>query len=125
MLNKVNRVGISMIVLIITIVIMIIIASTVILSIKDKNMVNVADETVIKADFQAMLDSYDVVYNDLLYDYGGDESLIKDSDFNNKKIISIKYEDKMEVNMNGLVYTGSNEKEIAIAKQMGITVKDK
>ena len=125
MLNKVNRVGISMIVLIITIVIMIIIASTVILSIKDKNMVNVADETVIKADFQAMRDSYDVVYNDLLYDYGGDESLIKDSDFNNKKIISIKYEDRMEVNMNGLVYTGSNEKEIAIAKQMGITVKDK
>lgn len=121
-LNYVNR-GISLIVLIITIAVMLIISSVIILSVADNDIVKTTNETAIKSDFQTMIDNYNVIKNDLLFDNAGDESALTDAHFEGKGIVFDKYKSRVKVTKDGIIYIGTDEKEIAIAKELGIKVE--
>lgn len=114
--------GISMVVLIVIIIIMIILAGAVVMSLDDEDVIDKANVTVIKSDIQTMLDNYQAVYDDVLYRYAGDASLITDADFQNKGIIKDKYSSDFTVSKNGLTYIGTDEDVAAIATQMNVNV---
>ena len=114
--------GVSMIILVVTIIAIAIIAGTIVLSTAQggANVVNMANQTSLKNDIKVMITNYETVYNDLEYKYAGDLSLIKDEEFQNKDIIPGKYSKKFEVNRNGIKYIGSDNNEKQIAKEMGV-----
>ena len=65
---KNGKKGISLLVLIITIIVMIILASAVILSITGNNPISKANETKVKTDLTALKDEYNNFYSSALFD---------------------------------------------------------
>jgi len=121
-----KNIGISLIVLVITMVVMIILSSAIILNLNGNgtSVVNKANEAVFKSDVQSMLDNYISIYDDLVYDYQGDLSLITDLDFIDKDIIPDKYENIFKVTKDGIVYLGDDEEEKTILESMGVIISN-
>jgi uncharacterized protein YpmB len=115
--------GVSLIILIITIIIMLIIAGSIILNTSSSKTIQSAKNAALKSDFQTMLDNYNSVRDDLIYNNGGDESALEDSDFEGKNIINSKYSSIFKVTKDGLVYIGNDSDEIKVAKELGISVE--
>lgn len=115
--------GVSLIVLIITIVLLLLLSGAIINMFNNKNLTEAARLSTIESDIQYMIDEYEVKYNELLLKYNGDESKIF---VNHSKelqtIIPEKYKDKYVVTINGIRYVGNDEKEKQIAKKMGIEI---
>lgn len=118
--NYTFKKGISLVVLIITIIIMLILASAVIISVNNTNIIKNTNETVFKNNVQIMVDNYKIVYDDVVYGYFGDESLVKDEDFQDADIILSDYTDRFIVDKYGIIYTGTDENEKNIVTNMGI-----
>ena len=114
--------GISLLVLIITVIIMIIIASAIILMVLDKDTIDIAKETALRTDMRTMLDNYDQRYRELLYEYQGDETKIKDSDFDG--IVPDDYLNTGDyvAEKDGIRYQGDDEETKEIAIDMGLLV---
>lgn len=119
-----SKKGISLILLIIIIVLMIILSSTVVTSFNDEDVIEKANATVIKNDIQTMIDNYQAVYENILYNYAGDTSLITDDDFQNKGIIKDKYSSDFTVGKNGITYIGKDDEIATIAAEMNVTVSN-
>ncbi|MDD3304213.1 MAG: InlB B-repeat-containing protein, partial [Clostridia bacterium] len=121
--NHKNRYhGISLLVLIITIIVMIIISGAVILIVMNQGTINTAKETALRTDMRTMVDNYDQRYKEVLYDYQGDDSKLKNSDFNG--VVPDKYFDTGDyvAEKDGVRYQGDDEKTKVIAKEMGLLV---
>lgn len=117
---KYTKRGISLLVLLITIIVMIIIATAVIMTSLQNNQVQKANEAVLKTDMQTMLDNFENVYQDRLYDYGGDITQMKDEDF--KNVIPEKYRDEFKATKDGVIYFGTDETIITYATSMGLII---
>lgn len=114
--------GISLMVLIITVVVMIILASAVILMVVNKDTIDIAKEAALRTDMRTMLDNYDQRYREVLYGYQGDESKIKNSDFDG--VVPDSYLDTGDyvAEKDGVRYQGDDERTKEIAKEMGLLV---
>ena len=114
--------GISLMVLIITVIVMIILASAVILMVVNKDTIDVAKEAALRTDMRTMLDNYDQRYREVLYGYQGDESKIKNSDFDG--VVPDSYLDTGDyvAEKDGVRYQGDDERTKEIAKEMGLLV---
>lgn len=116
--------GVSLIVLVITVIVMTILASSVILSITKTKMIQNTEDAKFKYEVEEMKERYESIYHDLMYDYGGDKSLLKDSDFINKGIITGTYSNRFRVTREGIVYFGHNEREIKILEKMDVLIQE-
>ena len=114
--------GISLMVLIITVIVMIILASAVILMVVNKDTIDIAKEAALRTDMRTMLDNYDQRYREVLYGYQGDESKIKNSDFDG--VVPDSYLDTGDyvAEKDGVRYQGDDERTKEIAKEMGLLV---
>ena len=116
--NSRKKLGITLLVLVITIILILILASAIIITLSKTNPVDEANEAVLKNDLQAMKDNYEIKYKDLLYDKLGDETKIKDSDFDD--VIPDKYKEDFIAGKDGIEYIGEDEKIKDIVEEMGI-----
>ena len=114
--------GISLMVLIITVIVMIILASAVILMVVNKDTIDVAKEAALRTDMRTMLDNYDQRYREVLYGYQGDESKIKNSDFDGVVPDSYLNTGDYVAEKDGVRYQGDDERTKEIAKEMGLLV---
>ena len=114
--------GISLMVLIITVVVMIILASAVILMVVNKDTIDIAKEAALRTDMRTMLDNYDQRYREVLYGYQGDESKIKNSDFDGVVPDSYLNTGDYVAEKDGVRYQGDDERTKEIAKEMGLLV---
>ena len=114
--------GISLMVLIITVIVMIILASAVILMVVNKDTIDIAKEAALRTDMRTMLDNYDQRYREVLYGYQGDESKIKNSDFDGVVPDSYLNTGDYVAEKDGVRYQGDDERTKEIAKEMGLLV---
>ena len=122
-MNK--RKGISLIVLVITILVMIILAGVVIVSLSKNNPVEKAKEATFKGDLTAFQDELSIyVVNRLALDSNLIADDINASGYTNvKKLINSfnkKYDGKVEVSKGRIIYIGKDNKEIEWAKSLGM-----
>ena len=101
--------GISLMVLIITVIVMIILASAVILMVVNKDTIDIAKEAALRTDMRTMLDNYDQRYREVLYGYQGDESKIKNSDFDGVVPVSCLGTGDCVPEKDGVTYQGDGE----------------
>ncbi|MEG1059129.1 MAG: hypothetical protein RSD14_02700, partial [Clostridia bacterium] len=115
--------GISLMVLIVTIVVIVILAGAVILGLNRNNPIKNSKEAVTKSDMDEMRDKYSLVYGKLLKEVGGDRSLITQDRL--LYVIPEKYLSEFEATNKGIVYTGDDEETKDTARKMGFIVESK
>ena len=115
--------GISLVALVIVIIILLILTTTIVITVLGDNPIEDANEATIKSDIQAMKDKYKLTYEDLLFKKFGDETKIKDSDF--EEVVPDKYKDTFVATKDGLEYIGEDKKVEEIAKEMGLGSEEK
>ena len=128
-MKKINKNGISLIVLIVTIIVIIILAAVVILTIQKNNPVESAKEAAFKEDiynFKTELELYKAKASEK----GEDVTKLyanKETDPSIKDIISSitrKYLNKLEVRDGKLAYIGKDKTEYILAKDMSLLPED-
>ena len=84
-----SKKGISLVVVLIIVIVLIILASAVIIpnTGSSNNIIDTSNDITFKYNVQVMIDNYNNVYNSMLQEYDGDETKIKDEDFNINQII--------------------------------------
>ena len=136
--NKKYKSGVSLLVLLITIVVMIILAATVIMSAVDKNPINKAKEVTLKSDidtfmidFNAYIDQrrFELIAKGEYYDEETDSNLQNVTTYNDLKNIIPSFLEKYE-NIFGIVggkftYIGTDKSEevLQIINDMGVYVQ--
>lgn len=121
-MKKTNRVGISLIVLIITIIVMLILASAIILKLRDSNIPNNAKEVTFKSDVSGMKDELFTYITNLEAHGGAKEDVNCSGDDMKTVITSIneKYINILEIEDGDLKYIGTDNNERTWAKEVGI-----
>ena len=128
-MKKINKKGISLIVLIITIIVVIILAAVVILTLSKNNPIESAKEATFKEDIYNFKNELEV-YKAKISRNGEDVTKLyanKDSDPSITDVITSitrKYMDKLEVREGKLVYVGKDKTEYILAKDMGLLPED-
>lgn len=130
--KKISKKGISLILLVITIIIMIILAGAIVLDLTENNPIGDATETKFKTDLVAYRDELDVYISDkkvdaarsgLTYDPEDDTEL---DDLSGASMLSVltnykdEYDTKLAIKNGKLVYVGEVEREINWTKEVGI-----
>jgi hypothetical protein len=118
--NNIKNSGVSLLILVITIIVIAIFATVVVLKIKDNSLINSAKSSVLKNDMSVMLEKYSLTYGSKLKEVNGDLSKITNSDL--EGVIPDNYKDSFKATTGGIVYIGNDEKIIEIAKQLDIEV---
>jgi len=118
-----NKRGVSLLILIITIVVILILSTTIIINIVDTNLITNANQATFKSDVSQINESLKlllldkIINNDKCKTIDGNLSDILGSNNYNK------YLDKLIISNSELIYIGDNEKEIKWALDMGIKVQ--
>ena len=120
--------GISITILIITIIVMIIISGAVIINLKEDNSVEKADKVVFQQDIKEFSKALDLeMSSSLLEDESFDSYLINEVTYDNiKKYIPKfmeKYEDLLVIEHGELVYIGTDEDEKDWVNEIGVKVR--
>lgn len=113
-----NKKGISLIILIITIVVMLIIANTIIIFVNNQDLTKSSRLTLLQSDMQHMLDQYELIYNDLLIKCNGEIAKIDETELQDS--IPNEYKSRYIATTDGIKYIGDDEEEKLIAEEMGI-----
>lgn len=125
-MKKTNREGISLIVLVITIIVMLILASAVILKLKDSNIPDNAKEVTFKSDVSGLKDEL-LAYVINAEAHGTEKDEINYSGEEIKNVITSineKYIRILEVENGELKYVGENEYEKKWAEEIGVLTND-
>lgn len=122
-MKKTNREGISLIVLVITIIVMLILASAVILSLSNSGISDNAKEVTFKSDVSSLKDElFAYVSNVEAHGIANEDINLSGEDVK-KAIPSIneKYIKILEVKEGKLKYVGSDDNEKAWSKEVGLS----
>ena len=128
-MKKINKRGISLIVLIITIIVVIILAVVVILTLSKNNPIESAKEATFKEDIYNFKNELEV-YKAKISRNGEDVTKLYANKETNPSIqdvitsITRKYIDRLEVREGKLVYVGKDKTEYILAKDMGLIPED-
>lgn len=124
-MKKTNREGISLIVLVITIIVMLILVSAVILKLKDSNIPDNAKEVTFKSDVSGLKDELlAYVINAEAHGTEKDEINYSGEEIKNAiTSINEKYIRILEVENGELKYVGENEYEKKWAEEVGLKTK--
>ena len=107
-----NKKGVSMIVLVITVIVILIISGTVILNLSDQKISESSKLASLQSDMQLMLDQYEVKYNELLVKYKGDTSKFTTEDIEElQSTIPEEYQATYRATTGGIEYIGTDEEE--------------
>lgn len=118
--NNIKNSGVSLLILVITIIVIAILTTVVVLKFKDNSLINSAKSSVLKSDMSVMLEKYSLTYGSKLKEVNGDLSKITNSDL--EGVILDNYKDSFKATTTGIVYIGKDEKIIEIAKELDIEV---
>ena len=115
-----NEKGISLIVLVITIIIMIILFSAIILAMTSNSPIDSAREAKLRNDLQVIKERYQLAHSQAGIKYNGNIDLITKDDL--KDVILEEYKPDFEALPEGPAYVGNDEIVENIAKEMGFLI---
>ena len=122
---KKNKIGISLIVLVITIIVIIILSGTVILSLANNSPIESLTEVKFKVDMKNVQNEV-LLYSTKLFSEGNQNYYPVDAagKLDNTIIKSVNgYDDKLEIYNNLLTFTGTDATEIEWAIEVGLNIK--
>ncbi len=118
--NKEMKKGISLIVLILTIVIILILSTVIIMGVINNNPISNAKEATLRNDLQVMKEAYGLRTGELILKYKGDKGKITVEDY--EDVVNEKYKGEVKVCEEGLAYLGKDKKKQKVAEEMGYII---
>lgn len=123
-----NKIAISLVVLVITVIVLCILATTVIIALNDTSVISDTSKIAFRSDMQSFIDAYDIyaakkIVSDITYDrskqnatYKEDEKLFNDI----LGEVPKKYQDGLKIIKGKLVYDTENDIEREIVESLGM-----
>ena len=115
-MKKSMKTGISLIVMLITIVVIIILATSIVNTVIYNDPMDNAKEATFRSDLQEMKNAYGIRQSDLMAKYKGDITKIKEEDY--AGVVFEQYKNEVLAFEDGLAYLGEDKKKQEIAESM-------